>query len=245
MNLDQEALVTRDADGIPRRRRWLRVWQAAIFLTLVVLAVLWPRYDRNFGVVDPGRVYRSAQPYKGLGTLIREKKLGTILNLRGGSSVDPWYANEVSTTEAAGVDFYDFPMSATRRPSRSELLVLLDFFERCRYPLLIHCKQGSDRTGMASAIYLMSMKSLPPGDAVGEFSIVYGHVPFSGTRRLHEPFDEYAAWLGAKSLDHTPARFRNWLEREYKSEGREAGPLPLLPGPRHSVAAKERAAVGG
>ena len=242
MNVDEGESLKRNIAEMPRRRRWLWICPA-IVLSVLVLVILWPRYDRNFGVVDPGRVYRSAQPYTGLGTLISSHKLGTVLNLRGGSSIDPWYANEVSTTEAAGVDFYDFPMSATRRPSRSELLVLLDFFERCRYPLLIHCKQGSDRTGMASAIYLMTVKGLPPGDAVGEFSIFYGHVPLSGTRRLHEPFDEYAAWLEANSLSHTPKRFRDWLKREYQGEGREIDPVPLLPGPRHAIATGARAAV--
>ena len=66
-----------------------------------------------------------------------------------------------------GLEFYDLPMSACRRPTRRELLVLLDLFEHCRYPLLIHCKSGSDRTGLASALYLMSRRGEPPGGRSG------------------------------------------------------------------------------
>jgi hypothetical protein len=80
-----------------------------------------PWFQGNFGVVEPGRVYRSAQPTGGLPRLIQERALGSILNLRGGSRCDGWYVNEVRAARASGVDFYDFPMSATRRPSRHEL----------------------------------------------------------------------------------------------------------------------------
>ena len=49
--------------------------------------------------------------------------------------------------------YYDLPLSATRRPTRRELLQLIDLLETCSYPLLIHCKSGADRTGLASALY--------------------------------------------------------------------------------------------
>ena len=78
-----------------------------------------------------------------------------------------------------------------------ELLVLLDLFEHCRYPLLIHCKSGSDRTGLASALYLMSRRGEPPGWAVRGFTLKHGHVPLFGPEHLHEPFREYEAWLKA------------------------------------------------
>src|SRR5262249_57216146 len=90
--------------------------------------------------------------------LIRGRRIASVLNLRGGSLADTFYQEEVRVTHALGVDFYDLPMSATRRPSRRELLLLLDLFGRCRYPLLIHCKEGSDRTGLACAPYLMASR---------------------------------------------------------------------------------------
>ena len=47
-------------------------------------------------------------------------------------------------------------------------------------PLLIHCKQGSDRTGLLAALYLASIKGVDVDTADDELSIAYGHfsVPY-------------------------------------------------------------------
>ena len=98
---------------------------------------------------------RSAQPTSQLPDWIREYRIRSILNLRGGNSADWWYEAEVNAARGGGVTFYDFPISATKRPTRRELLVLIDTLRSCTYPLLIHCKSGADRTGLASALYMM------------------------------------------------------------------------------------------
>ncbi len=219
------------------RRGW-RVRTRAVrwgTLALVVAAVavfFWPRYGGNFGVVDPGLVFRSAQPDLELSEVARQRGLASILNLRGGSPEDSWYANEVRIAREEGVAFYDFPMNARKRPTRAEMLVLLDFFERCQYPLLIHCKSGSDRTGLACAVYLMAKKGIGPDEAEGAFSLAYRHIAILGPEHLHEPIQEYSAWLTARRLSHTPERFRAWIERDYKSEPSNPSPAPLRPGPR-------------
>ena len=68
-----------------------------------------------------------------------------------------------------GLSLYDLPLSATRRPARLELLRLIDVLERCPYPLLIHCKSGADRTGLASALYLMLQRGETPERAGAAF----------------------------------------------------------------------------
>ncbi len=205
-------------------------------------------FFNNFGIVDAGRLYRSAQPKGDLDATIRERGLASVLNLRGGSPSDWWYADEVRDCRDHDVDFYDLPLSAGRRPTRRELLVLLDLFERCEYPLLVHCKSGADRTGLVSAVYALSVLGRPPGRSQNAFSIWYGHVPLFGPERLHEPLDEYAAWLQARALTHTPERFRRWVERDYRSgdpaDEPDANDIPpaLLPGPRAELAAAAEAA---
>ena len=196
-----------------------------------------PWLNGNFGVVDPGMVYRSAQPLDGLTTLIAERKVATVLNLRGGSDADPWYAAEVAATRRLGVDFYDLPLVATVRPSRKQLLTVLDLLDHCKYPLLIHCKSGSDRTGLVSGLYLMAKKGLDPDHAEDAFSLYYGHVPLLGTRHLHEPFREYAQWLRSHQLSHTPERLRAWVARDYRADDAyaEVAPLPTGPRPRQSA----------
>ena len=191
-----------------------------------------PWFHGNFGVVDDGLVYRCAQPLGGLPGLIAEKRIATVLNLRGGSEKDPWYAAEVDATRTLGIDFYDLPLVATDRPSRKNLLTVLDLLDRCRYPLLIHCKSGSDRTGLVSGLYLMSRKGVPPERAEDAFSLYYGHVPLFGTRHLHEPFREYADWLKVRQLTHTAERFRDWVAHDYRSDDALTEFVPIAPGPR-------------
>src|SRR5206468_1824102 len=122
-----------------------------------------------------------------LGGIVDTFRVASILNLRGGTPGEGFYSQELALARARGIEFYDFPMSATRAPTRRELLILLDVFERCRYPLLIHCKSGSDRTGLASGLYLLARAGRTPTEALRSFSVYYGHVPLLGTGRLHDP----------------------------------------------------------
>src|SRR5579875_2073807 len=219
-----------------RRRRLRRIALAAAFVLLILaLSLCWafrrPWFEGNLGTVEPGRVIRSAQPTSRLASWIREYRLRSILNLRGGSVADSWYDAEVKTARAAGVLFYDFPISATRRPTRHELLVLIDTLASCPYPLLIHCKSGADRTGLASALYLMTQRGVPPEQAERAFTLEHGHVPLCGPEHLHEPLVEYAAWLASRGLPHSPDRFRDWVKHEYASPGGPEDPPPLRPGP--------------
>ena len=46
-------------------------------------------------------------------------------------------------------------MTAGRKPSRTEIENLLAAFDTCERPLLINCKSGADRTGVAAAAYLL------------------------------------------------------------------------------------------
>ncbi len=224
-------------DRAPRRRRLRRIATAAL-ATLVILALsaCWefrrPWFRNNLGVVDPGKVFRSAQPTSDLDRLIQDHHLKSILNLRGGSLDDPWYAAEVKATQSGSIAFYDFPMSATHRPRRRELLVLIDTLRSCSYPLLIHCKSGADRTGLATALYLMIAKGVPPRRAEEAFTLEHGHVPLFGPERLHEPLQEYDAWLSTHHLAHTPDRFRAWVRDDYRSDDPHEDPPILSTGPR-------------
>jgi protein tyrosine phosphatase (PTP) superfamily phosphohydrolase (DUF442 family) len=236
--LPSQARPTRPARSL--RARLLRAGIVTTALTagfLLIFSTFF--FKNNFDIVDPGLVYRSAQPKGELRRLVAEYHLATIVNLRGGSEADPWYHDEVRATSDLDVAFYDLPMLATRRPGRCDLLRLLDLLGHCRYPILIHCKSGSDRTGLASGLYLLARRGLPPTEALRTFSIYRGHVPLGGPERLQEPFQEYDAWLKVNALVHTPARFRDWVERLYRDDGPVADCPPLRAGPRPRVATGE------
>jgi hypothetical protein len=236
-----------DSESIARatKARGRKVFAAiaAAIIALTTTAYVALMAGGNFGVVDPGTVYRSAQPTSSIEQIIRDRRLASILNLRGGTLANSWYSAEVHAARALHVDFYDFPMSATRRPTRRELLTLIDIFGRCRYPLLIHCKSGSDRTGLATALYLMIVRGVGPREALGSFTLRHAHVPLFGPERLHEPLDEYGDWLEANGLAHSPARFRRWVEESFTSDDPAVTFRPLRPGPRRML--EKEAAVAG
>lgn len=223
----------------PKRRGVVRRIVRATTLAFLAVALgfgaflLQPFYSQNIGIVDPDRVIRSAQPTSRLDDMIREYKLASILNLRGGSPKDSFYVNELRAADEAGVSFYDLPISATRRPKRRELLLLIDVLNKCEYPLLIHCKSGADRTGLASALYRLEILGQSPEQAQEEFTLRHSHVPLFGPQHLHEPFDEYAAWLTQNGRTHAPGRFRDWVKNEYQVDEPNVDPPPIAAGPRH------------
>lgn len=228
----------------PSRRNRLRIAVPLALLGVVAFAAYFrrPLFEGNVGVVDSGRLIRSAQPTGDrLGRLARDHGLATVLNLRGGSDDDAYYRDEVADARRLGLVFYDLPMSATSRPPRKHLLWVLDLLDRCRYPLLIHCKSGSDRTGLVAGVYALSRQDQPPEVAERSLSLAFGHVPLLGTRRMHEPFREYAAWLKSGGLEHTPARFRTWVETEYQGGDAPFRFRPLPEGPRARWAARPEA----
>jgi protein tyrosine phosphatase (PTP) superfamily phosphohydrolase (DUF442 family) len=234
-------------EGRTRVRSLRRVVRVVVLVLAVSLGWVFrgPLGFSNFGVVDQGRVYRSAQPGAELEETAREFEIRSVLNLRGGSEDDEFYRTEVGIAERLDLDLYDLPMSATRRPSRRELLRLLDVFDHCRYPVLIHCKSGADRTGLASALYRLQVQGEDPGGAEGSFSLAYGHVPLFGPETLHEPIVEYRQWLDREHLAHSAARFREWLTWEYEDED-PPGALtqPTRPGPRAELARRAKMKAG-
>jgi hypothetical protein len=136
----------RDLAGAGMKRLGITPGKASLFVVIggvLACAFVWefqrPLFEGNLAIVDPGRVIRSAQPTSQLAQWISDFHLKSILNLRGGSPADRWYEAEVRAARENGLSFYDLPLSATRRPGRTELLRLIDILQRCPYPLLIHC----------------------------------------------------------------------------------------------------------
>jgi hypothetical protein len=231
------------AAAILRPRRWpsRRILVLLVILTSSAWA-LWtfhlPLFANNLGVVDAGRVYRSAQPGANLDAFVRQHRIAAVLNLRGGWPRDPYYRNELDVAARHGIQFFDLAMSAVRRPDRHELLALIDLFRAGPFPLLIHCKQGADRTGLAAAIYRMVSLNQPPERAFDAFTLTHAHIPAFGTQRLHEPLREYADFLAARRLAHSPEQLRDWVLWSYEDEDPPGvEPSPLEPGPRAEVRA--------
>lgn len=156
----------------------------------------------NFHTVEPGRLYRSAQLGQvTLARVIKDHDIRTVVNLRGANAGSSWYDNEKACCEAHGAKLVNIPMESERMPSRDALLDLYDTFENGEYPMLVHCKAGSDRTGAAVAIWRMMVRGESKQAAGRELSAAYGH-----SRTMYPAWDRLLGMFQPN---------REWIEREY------------------------------
>lgn len=64
------------------------------------------------------------------------------------------YLDQKLTSEELGMNWRNIPMSARRNPTEEQIGEFLDIFQYPeQYPVLVHCREGKDRTGIMSAIY--------------------------------------------------------------------------------------------
>ncbi|MBA4189252.1 MAG: hypothetical protein C0467_14745 [Planctomycetaceae bacterium] len=174
-------------------------------------------FGSNEHTVIPGKVYRSAQlTQQKLERVIAEKKIRTVLNLRGCCPEMDWYRSDANATHAAGISQEDLTFSAKRYPPAPEIARLVEVFDRSEYPLIMHCARGADRTGLASGVALLLLTNNDLATAIGQLNPRYGHVADVGrTGVLDEFFVAYRAKLAANGETHSPDRFRKWATTEY------------------------------
>ncbi len=211
----------------------------AVFLTWLGYVVLGP----NRHTVIPGRVYRSSQPgHDDLVRTIGRYGIRTIINLRGFSPEYDWYKDEARATADRGINQEDITFSANRLPPPAELRRLIEVLDRTAYPILIHCKQGADRTGLVSAMTLLLYTDATLARAKQELWPVRGHFRFGRTAAMDDFFDRYEAWLAERSESHTRDRFREWATKHY-SPGPAVADLEFLDPIPESIAANKPIAL--
>jgi protein tyrosine phosphatase (PTP) superfamily phosphohydrolase (DUF442 family) len=173
-------------------------------------------FGTNRHTVVPGRVYRCAQPTGGqLAELIESRQIKTVLNRRGVSRDADWYLAESRAAHAANISQEDITLSAYLLPPPAELRRLVDVLDHTEYPVLIHCKQGADRTGLASAIVILLSPDGTLADARRQLWPLYGHISLGRTYAMDEFLDRYEGWLVSTNQSHTPDRFRHWVDAVY------------------------------
>jgi protein tyrosine/serine phosphatase len=164
---------------ITRMKKWLRNGAAAIGLgVLTVGAYLgFLQLSGNFHTVIDGELYRSAQPTAGqIEDYARRYGIQTIINLRGASDDASWYADEVATATRLVINHMDFRMLASRQLTAEEAEALVAMLRDAPKPILIHCRGGADRTGLASVLYSQRIAGIPTSKAEQQLSLYFGHV---------------------------------------------------------------------
>lgn len=153
----------------------------------------------NLHTVVEGEFYRSGQPTSSqIADDATRYSIKTIINLRGDSAGSPWYDAEVAEVRRLHIRHIDFGMSARRELSASEAEQLIALMRSAQKPILIHCKDGADRSGLASALYLAAVKKSDESTAEGQLSIRFGHfsLPFIPEYAMDRSFEALEPVLG-------------------------------------------------
>jgi protein tyrosine/serine phosphatase len=128
----------------------------------------------------------------------KEYGIKTIINLRGDNTGSSWYDAEVGEASRLGITHIDFGMSARRELTASQADALIVLMKGAQKPILIHCKDGADRSGLASALYLAAVKKSDEAMAKGQLSIGFGHfsLPFIPEYAMDRTFESLEPSLG-------------------------------------------------
>lgn len=208
------------APPVPKSR--LRGWVGLGYVVAIIIVVLIGAeafrvmFGNNFHVVIPGEFYRCSQ-VTGVDVerLVRERGMRTLLNLRGRGDGMDWYDGEALACQRLGISHECLTFSASRLPSRTELRQLIQVFDHTPRPIVVHCRQGADRTGLASAVLLLLQSDCSFAEARSKMGLRYGHWRWGPAGELGDFFDLYQTWLEKQSSQHTPALFRRWATEFY------------------------------
>ncbi|MBC7478983.1 MAG: tyrosine-protein phosphatase [Pseudorhodobacter sp.] len=164
---------------------------------------------RNLHRIGP-QVYRSNQPSaRQLAALHRKVGLKTVLNLRGATD-QSFYLFEAETCQKLGIDLVDLPLSASRAPSRALLEQLYAMLRDLPRPLLVHCKSGADRTGLAAFMYQLLVEHQPFEVARRQLSFRYLHVANSPAGIQDHVLRHYEV-----AYEATGIGFMEWVRSAY------------------------------
>lgn len=183
------------------RRAFARKLTIAVMAVIAIAgsALAATHLNDNFHAIVKGEAYRSAQPSADEIRAYREKyHIATIINLRGKSDGQAWYDAEVRTAKELGIGHVDFPMSPRKELTQAQSLALIALMKSAPKPILIHCHSGSDRTGLASALYLAALAKVGEEKSETQLSIRFGHfaIPVLGTYEMDRSFEAMEPLLG-------------------------------------------------
>ncbi|RYG33140.1 hypothetical protein EON81_18945 [bacterium] len=193
----------------PRGRRWQFV--LAIVLTLVLSLLWWVGvFGGNVREVDPGRLYRSAQlTGDTLEGTMRYYRIRSVVNLRGAQPKAEFYRSEMSVSNRLGAEHRDISLSAYTMPPPGELVKVIAAFDQLPRPILVHCRGGSDRTGLVATLYevICEGRSVDRAER-DQLTWRYGHLAFSRSRAMDRFFDLYRETSHGQGL-------RDWIQTSY------------------------------
>lgn len=154
-----------------RTAKW--IWTGAGFALLggMVSACVIQGRDypaHHFRVVTPGVLYRGGQPDRDGWRAIRDVcRVRTVVCLRGPDPAADWWQTERSFCRRNGIDLVVLCVEPTVRDAVAKRFYRI-VTDPARWPVFVHCKVGSVRTGAMVAAYRMTAQGWTYEKALAE-----------------------------------------------------------------------------
>lgn len=127
-----------------------------ILLFLLLFSITFYLMSKEPRKILGEEVYISSQPSKEkLLYLISKYKIETVINLRGKNERKKWYKEEESILKEKNINLLNLRFSENKPPPRYELLKFIEDYEKIKYPVLIHCRNGNNRSPFFSFIFML------------------------------------------------------------------------------------------
>lgn len=107
----------------------------------------------NLHRIAPG-VWRGNQPTEARLARLKAEGLASVISLRGSGDKVP-HRMEAAACARLGLPLYATALNARKAPSKEALLRLIALLRAVPRPVLLHCKSGADRAGLASAVLVL------------------------------------------------------------------------------------------
>ncbi len=201
-------------------KRTLKISGAtALLLALAAIGYVgWQLWiSDNFHTVVSGRVFRSGQPSpQTMARWVQDHQLATVVNLRDDAGHESFVQERIAV-EGAGARFVHIPMSDRTLPKRSRVLELIESLETAPRPLLLHCRAGADRAGVASVLAAMAAGESFAG-ARSQLGLRYLHTAteLDSVEGLILKYESFVARHGGGTGGWN--EFREWVQRHYSHE---------------------------
>lgn len=193
-------------------------------LLIVIAFFLYRLADDNLHAVSED-VYRSRQlDAPQLKKVINENGIKTVIRLVGTEDSNrESFEEEQAAIAETDAELVVASLPSSRLPYRSEIQKVFEALDKAEAPILVHCKHGSDRTGLVSTIWLHDYLGEPLDKAREQLAFFpYGHVAWGEASAMGRFLDMYAEF--AKSNPNVS--IKEWVKLHYfeEKDGREIQP---------------------
>lgn len=183
-------------------------------------------FNNNFYEVIPGRYYRSAQmPYSDLTTAMNKYQIKTVIDLRKGWDDSRDGVTEETVVVENGGKYVRLRLGSRNIPTKDRLRRLISLLKDSPTPILVHCSDGTHRTGFVSFLWMLEVEHSSVEEAMQQLSPKFGYLELEqeliSLWRDNKPLLGSVVWDYSRDNSKTGIGFEDWVRKNIEVEPRE------------------------